>query len=189
MTELDDLERLVPLDQLASHLGVDEDTARDAVRAALPALVGGMQANAQDAGGAASLLGALQTKDTGLVDGGVDLGDVDADDGRAIVRNVFGAQEDQVAAALGAAPGKADSGIVQRVLPMLAPIVMAFLARKLAGGGRTSSSTAADAPSQGGLGDILGGLLGGLGGGAAGSTGGLGGLGDVLGGLLGGGKR
>ncbi len=201
MAGLDDLMSIIPIDDIATKLGVDKETAASAVSAALPALVSGMAANAEDPAGAASLSKALATKDTSLVEGGVNLDDVDDEDGAKIVHHVFGDNENQVIAALGST-GKADGGLLSKLLPMLAPIVMAFLANKLTKGGASSQSTASsqeDDATGGGLGDLLGGLLGGgsggglgdvlgglLGGGSGGSGGGLG---DLLGGLLGGGRK
>jgi len=59
------------IDQLARQLGVDKKVAEQAARQALPALLGGMQANAQDPGGAASLAKAVDEHDSSLLDGGV----------------------------------------------------------------------------------------------------------------------
>ena len=47
---LDDILGQLPIDQIAGQLGVDQQTARSAVDLALPALVGGLQANAQAPG-------------------------------------------------------------------------------------------------------------------------------------------
>jgi hypothetical protein len=74
------------------------------------------------------------------------------------------------------------SGLVAKLLPILAPIVMSFLAKKFLKGGAGAPGSS----SGGGLGDLLGGLLGGSG---QGGQGGQGALGDLLGGLLGGGRR
>ncbi|PVU83173.1 hypothetical protein DDP54_09385 [Cellulomonas sp. WB94] len=190
MTSIDELLAQVPLDQLAAKLGVDEATARQAVTAALPALVGGLHANAQDPAGAASLASALGSKDTSLVDGGVDLDQVDVADGEKIVRNVFGDNTPAVMHQLGSTGSGASPSIISKVLPMIAPIVLAYLAKQLTsraqgGGTATAGPTDAAAAPSGGLGDVLGGILGSLGGGGA--TGGL--LDGILGGLLGGGKR
>ncbi|WP_421743644.1 DUF937 domain-containing protein [Cellulomonas sp.] len=200
MAALDDLTATIPIDQLAAKLGVDTATAQSAVAAALPALLGGIEANAQDPAGAASLSRALGTKDPALVEGGVDLDQVDTDDGAKIVRNVFGANQDQVVAALGSDSRTPDQSIIAKVLPMLAPIVMAFLAKQLSG--RSGGTQSAATEGGGGLGDVLGGVLGGGGssggglgsvlggmlGGGGGSSGGID-IGGILGGLLGGGKR
>ncbi|WP_421734589.1 DUF937 domain-containing protein [Cellulomonas sp.] len=197
MAALDDLTATIPIDQLAAKLGVDTATAQRAVDAALPALLGGLEANAQDPAGAASLSAALGAKDPALVEGGVDLDQVDTDDGAKIVRNVFGSNQDQVVAALGSDARTPDQSIIAKVLPLLAPIVMAFLAKKLAG--RSGSTQSGATEGGGGLGDVLGGVLGGSAGGGLGSVlgGMLGGggssggidIGGILGGLLGGGKR
>jgi len=208
---IDELMGQIPIGQLAGQLGVSEQEAEQAVRAALPALIGGMQANAQDPGGAASLQRALGEHDGSLLDGGVDLDQVDTADGAKIVRNVFGGNEDAVVQQLGGLGGLG-GGLMAKLLPMLAPLLLSYLGKQLAGrgGGGEPADRPAPAPGGGssgmgpgaggmgprsrpdagtasgggGLGDILGGLLGGSGG-----NGGLGGLGDVLGGLLGGGKR
>jgi len=203
---IDDLVGQIPIGQLAAQLGVSEDEAERAVRAALPALLGGMQANAGDPAGAASLARALGDHDGSLLEGGADLDQVDTDDGARIVRNVFGGNEGAVVDRLGGLDGLS-SGLMGKLLPMLAPLLLAFLSKQVLGGSGGGGGGGADAPSGsspgsasgmgpgaggmapggpadagsggGGLGDILGGLLGGGGGG----------LGDVLGGLLGGGKR
>ena len=180
------------MDQVARQLGVDQATAEAATRAAIPALLGGMEANAQDEAGARSLAAAVGEHDQGLLDGGVDIDRVDTTDGDKIVSNVFGANRDKVVDQLGGIDGlggKGGGGMMGKLLPILAPIVLAFLAKKMMGGGATGSG-AESAGSAGGIGDILGGMLGGGSSGAAGGgLGDLGGLGDILGGLLGGGKR
>jgi hypothetical protein len=203
---LDELMSQIPIGDLAAQLGVSDAEAEEAVKASLPALVGGMQANAQDPAGAASLKQALAQHDGSLLEGGVDLAQVDTTDGEKIVKNVFGENEEAVVNQLGGLGGGLSSGLIAKLLPMLAPLLMSFLGKSFGGGGSSpapssgSSDTSGMGPgatgmgpgtsapeegngSGGGLGDILGGLLGG------GAGGGLGGLGDVLGGLLGGGKR
>ena len=167
MTDLNDLLSQIPMDQLARQLGVDEQTAEQAARQALPALLGGMQANAQDPAGAASLSRAVGEHDSSLIDGGVDLEQVDTVDGDKIVSNVFGDNREQVVNKL-SGPGGGAGDIIGKLLPMLAPLVMAFLAKQAQGSGAGQASAAGGA---GGLGDLLGGLLGGGGGGQAGAGG------------------
>jgi hypothetical protein len=180
MSAVDDVLSAIPMDQLAARLGVDEATAERAARTALPALLGGMDANAHDPDGAASLARAVGKHDPALVDGGVDLDQVDRDDGAKIVSNVFGPNRDQVVNRLGGVAGPVDSSLVAKLLPLLAPVVMSYLAKQVS---KRGASSGAGAAGGGGLVDILGGVLGG-GGGGKGID-----LGSVLGGLLGGGKR
>lgn len=197
MTAVDDILSRIPLADLAARLGVDQGTAEEATRQALPALLGGIQANTADPGGAASFASAVGQHDNDLVEGGVDLDDVDEDDGDRIVGHVFGDQRGQVVQQLGTTGGASTtSDLMGRLLPILAPIVMAYLAKRLGGG--------AAAGSSGGIGDLLGSVLGGMAGQQGGQQwggqrgqgqqGGLGDLlggplGDLLGGLLGGGRR
>ena len=125
MSAEDDILADIPMDQLAALLGVDEATAEQATRQAIPALLGGMQANAEDPAGAMSLTGALGDHPSDLIEGGVDLDQVDPADGEKIVSNIFGPNQDQVAQTLGGNLGGQAGGLIQRLLPILAPIVLA----------------------------------------------------------------
>src|SRR4051794_10067161 len=190
MSGVDDIVAQLPMTDLAGKVGSDPQTTESAVRQVLPALLGGLHANAQDPAGASSLAGALGQHSPDLIEGGVNLDQVNPDDGGKIVSNIFGPQSDQVAQTLGGSLG-GQTDLVQRLLPILAPIVLSYLAKRLGG----------QAQGGGGLADVLGGLLDGQAGqaGGAGGLGGVlgggqgssspGGLGDVLGGLLGGGRR
>jgi hypothetical protein len=169
VSAVDEIMQQIPLGQLAGQLGVDEQTAGAAAQQAIPALLGGLHANAQDPAGAASLESAIGNHSAGLIDGGVDLDQVDTGDGQKIVSNIFGAQQDGVTETLGGQLG-GRSDLVQKLLPILAPIVMSYLAKRIGGGG--------------GAGGLLGSLLGAASGGGGGTGGGVG---DLLGGLLGGG--
>lgn len=206
MDPADEILAQLPLDQLAQQLGVDEATAEQAVRQAVPALLGGMSANAQDPGGAASLEKALSQHTSNPLEG-LGIEGIDTKDGEAIVGNVFGDNTDQVVNKLGDATG--GKSMMQQLLPILAPIVLSMLAGTFMKGqagspapagsptptGQTGTggledliggaATGGGAPSAGGLGDLLGGLLGG-GGSSDGSSDAIG---DLLGGLLGGGKK
>lgn len=198
MSDSDELFSLLPFDQIAAELGTDEQTAMQASAAVLPALLGGLQANATD-GGSTDLLQALgQHHDEDFLAGGVDLSAVDTADGAAIAQHIFGAREDEVVSQLGAMPlgagGSLGGTLVRKLIPILAPIVLSYLAKQIfgrmggaAGGG--SAQGGSGSAGGGGLGDILGQILGGAaGGGSQGGSGGGGGLGDILGQVLGGGQ-
>ena len=133
MSSIDDILANIPINSLADQLGVDPATAESAVREALPALVGGMQANAADPQGAASLAGAVESHSSKLVDGGVNLDDVDTADGEKIVDHVFGENSGAVAQTLGGNLG-GNSDLIQKLLPILAPIVLSYLSQKMRGG-------------------------------------------------------
>jgi hypothetical protein len=181
MSSIDDILANIPINSLADQLGVDPATAESAVREALPALVGGMQANAADPQGAASLAAAVENHSPELVEGGVNLSDIDTADGEKIVGHVFGQNTGAVAQTLGGNLG-GNGDLVQKLLPILAPIVLSYLSQKMRGG------AAQQGADSGGIGDLLGSVLGGLGGGQAqGQSGGS--ILDMLGGLLGGGRR
>ncbi len=53
MAGLDDLLKALPLDQIAGKLGVDAGTAQSAIGGLLPAILGGLNANAEEPQGAA----------------------------------------------------------------------------------------------------------------------------------------
>ena len=184
----------IPMDQLAAQLGVDQATAEQAARQAIPALLGGMQANSEDPAGARSLAGALGDHPSDLIDGGVDLNQVDAADGEKIVGNIFGPNQDQVAKTLGGNLGGQAGGLIKQLLPILAPIVLAYLSKRLMGqqsaGGQDPLGSilgGGAAGSSNPLNDILSSMLGG--GAAGGSQQAGGSILDMLDGLLGAGRR
>jgi hypothetical protein len=149
--------------QLAAALGTDEATAMNAAAAAIPTLIASLQANAASTEGSEGLLSALgQHADSGLFGDTVDLNAVDTADGQKIVAHALANDPQRLQAVSGLG-----GNLLSKLLPLLAPIVMSYLARRLGMGGSTTS--------QAGSVSILGDILGGAGGSAAG-----GGLGDIL---------
>ncbi len=196
MAGIEGLMKELPIGDIAQRLGVDEATAKQAIDQALPTLFGGLKANAQDPAGERSIAEAVSQHPPSLVEGGVNLSDVDESDGEKIVSHVFGDNKQQVVQTLGGLPKGGGKALQEKLLPILAPIVLSYLAKQLGGkGGKGAGGlggvlgdilgSAAGGGKGGGVGDILGDLLGG--GGAKGNGGG--GIGDILGGLLGGGRR
>ena len=146
----------LPLPQLAAQLGVDPQTAAQAAAAVIPSLIGGLQHNAdQGQEQEQAIAGALaQHSSSNLFDSGsVDLNSVDTQDGAKIVEHIFGDQSTQLAHAIGQKTG-ASGSLVNQLLPILAPIVLAYLAKKL-----TGSQQSAGASGGGMMGSILGGIL------------------------------
>lgn len=153
MSAIDDILGKLPIDQLAAQLGTDPQSVRDASSEAISSLMGGLQRNASDPIGQRSLASALNDHraDQLLADQRIDLNRIDSNDGEKIVRHALGADP---ATAAKAAAGSANTGLVQRLLPMIAPLVMAYLASRL-GNRQIEQGRQAD---QGG--SILDGILG-----------------------------
>ena len=193
-----------PLQQLSAQLGIDSQQASGAISAALPLLMGALGNNAAKPQGAEALLGALQSNHSGLDISSV-LGAVlgggtaspQATNGAGILGHILGSNEARAEAGLAQATGLSQ-GKTSELLKILAPIVMAYLAKRMFGGGQQS----AQAASPQVLGDILGRerqvqqQQGGLGGGLLGAVldqdgDGQLGLGDLLkmGGSILGGQR
>ena len=173
---LDELAQSLPIDEIAARIGEQPDDVRRAVDVALPALFGGLQANAADPGGAESIAEALGQHDAEVASRPISLADVDPADGERITAHIFGAQRDEVVNRLGSQGASSD--LLRKLIPILAPIVLSYLAKQAGGRGG----------SAGILGTILASILGGAAQGTSGSGSG-GGLGGVLGGLLGGGRK
>lgn len=204
MSIYDEVTQAIPLDQLAAELGVSPDEAQQAVNAVLPALVGGLGANASDPAGAGSLLDALSQHDGSLYSGGVDLSQVDTSEGAAISGHIFGDSQGAVVDQLGqmqlSGGSSLGGSLVRKLLPILAPIVLSYLAKKLqekmsgasassggaAGPGDSGTSTAGG--SDGAAGSVLPGSSGPSGSSGDGSAtgGGPGSLQDMLNEVLGG---
>ena len=127
MAQIDDQ----TLDTIAGQLGIDKTQVRSVIEDAVPALVGGLGHNVQSQDGAASLARALgdhanaqpmaNIEDLvgGLLGGG-------------IFDDVFGGKVPDVSEAIGSKNG-ASSIDAQKILAIVAPIVMAILAKSLAG--------------------------------------------------------
>ncbi len=200
MAGLDELFNQIPTQQIASTLGVDEGEVNSAIKTLIPVMVGGLQQNAQDPDAATNIASAANTHAaSGLLDGGVSVEQVDEADGSKAISKIFGGNDSgQVASAL-AGGGAGNSDLIKRLLPLLAPIVLAYIGKQLSGG-QAQAQPQAQSGGGGGLADVLGSILGGAtsGGGGnnplgsilgsvlGGSQGGP--LGDILGGLLGGKK-
>lgn len=166
---VDELLAQISPDELAAQLGTDPQTAMNAARAALPTLLGGLAGNAETADGRSALASTLAAKHDGsLLDNANPLGAVDPADGQKIVNHVLGGQTDGVMAALGSSTG-AGSDLMKKLLPLLAPLVLAWLSKRvgIGGGGAavpsspdTTTPGASSGGAGGGIGDILGQILG-----------------------------
>lgn len=147
-----------PLQQVAQQLGIDPAQASSAIGAALPLLMGALGRNASQPQGAEALFGALQKDHAGL-----DLGSVmgavlgsggQSGQGGGILGHIFGANQARAETGLSQATGLGGDRAGQ-LLKMLAPIVMAYLAKRMFEQ-RQSGTAAPVADNPKALGDILG---------------------------------
>lgn len=165
------------INNISGQLGTGQSQTKDAIMAAIPAILGGLTKNAQTESGAKSLDAALESKHDGsLLDnlselfGGGDTSDL-AQDGENILEHIFGNKTSNVSKSVSRQSGLSTSQ-TSSLLAILAPIVMAYIGRQKKDNNVDSS----------GLGGLLGGLLGENGTSSAG--GGL--LSSLLGGIFGG---
>ncbi|MDT5260320.1 MAG: hypothetical protein QOD10_5400 [Mycobacterium sp.] len=196
MAGLDDLYAQIPTSEIADKLGADQGDVDKAIQTLVPVLLGGLQHNSQDPEHASKIESAANSQAArGLLDAGGGVEQVDESDGHQAVAALFGGNDtDQVAAAL-ARGGVGNSDLLKKLLPIVLPIVLAYIGNQLKSGGGSDAAQKKEEASGGGLGDILGSILGGSSGDK--SLGGIlgtvlsgkgGALGDILGGLLGGKK-
>jgi hypothetical protein len=183
MAGLDDLYSQIPTSDIASKLGVDQGDVENAIHTLVPALLGGLHQNAEDPEHA-------ETIESLANNHAFEAGEAD---GHQAVASLFGGTDaDQVASAL-ASQGGGNRDLFKQLLPVVLPIVLAYIGKRLGSGGAASAPQ--KEASGGGLADVLGSILGGgssdkaLGGVIGSVLSGKGGpLADILGGLLGGKK-
>lgn len=115
--------------QISDQLGIDEDKAQQAIGMALPVLIGALNRNTKQSGGAEALVGALQRDHDGSIldnlAGAVTKEDT-LQDGLAILGHVFGERQSNVQDSVSRATGL-DQEQVMRIFALLAPIVLGAL--------------------------------------------------------------
>jgi len=135
--------------QLASAFGTDNNQMGKAVAAALPMLLGAMTNNSRQSSGADSLFNAVaKDHDGSILDS---LGEVfggskwaqqqSMSTGEKILGHVFGDSRPRVEQQVQQSSGL-NMGLVTKLLPILAPVVMGYLGKMLSGGGMDSGGLA-----------------------------------------------
>ena len=139
-----------PMERLSQQLGADTRQTETAVEAALPLLLGALGRNTAQPSGADELFGALQRDHSGvnlggllggLLGGGNPTGRGGMDlglDGAGILGHIFGGNRSQAEDGFGRVTGLGGAN-GSRLLQLLAPIVLSFLAQQFTGGGRGSN--------------------------------------------------
>ncbi|QIL20367.1 DUF937 domain-containing protein [Thermomonas sp. HDW16] len=145
--------------QIGAQLGTGQAQTAGAIAAALPMILGAMGRNTSQADGADALFGALgrdHNSGGGIGDIlGAVLGGQQSrqTDGLGQLGHIFGGQQQQAETGLGQATGLG-SDKAQMLMKILAPIVMAYLAKRMFGGQDGNGAQQQASPQV--LGDILG---------------------------------
>jgi hypothetical protein len=118
------------LGQISSQIGADEGSTAKAISAALPILLGAMDRNTDQPGGADALFNALnRDHDGSILDNiGGFLGGAQSGSGDAILGHILGGKRRSVENGLSRASGL-DMGSIAKLLPIIAPIVMGMLGK------------------------------------------------------------
>ncbi len=207
MPDLDDLVSSIfsggNLEAISQHLGVSNDETASGIAAVLPALVGALAGNASTPRGEQALTSVVERDHDGsLLDslGGMLAGSLGGKkaNGAGILGHLFGDEPSQndLVNTLSSRSG-VSSSMISKLMPIVAPMIMAWMGKQLQAKMSGGSSAAGNQASSGGglgggglggggLGGLLGGVLGQMMGGGAAQGGAGGGLAQILGGLLGG---
>jgi len=127
--------------ELARQLGVGEDQARSAAGQLIPALARGLKNNASTDSGLSGLIEALQGGNHhNYLDNPSSLGQANAvQDGNSILGHIFGNKDvSRNIANYGANQAGLSSSLMKKALPILAPLVMSALSKKLLGRGNSN---------------------------------------------------
>jgi hypothetical protein len=165
-------------DTIGGRIGADPDKTRQAIDAAVPALLAAFASEAERGEGIKQAIrkdhdGSILDQLPEYLQGNAQLS-ARTTNGQGILEHTLGGRQQDVAHALSAKSGL-DMSTVMRLLPLLAPIVMGMLGKKGSNGRQTDGGGFSlddlgsilgrerdDARSgDPGLGDLLGGLLGG----------------------------
>ncbi len=172
------------LSNLSQQIGADEQQTATAANGIFAALVGGLANNASTENGLSALTSALDRDHDGSVlddvigmIGGMAQGQISgSNNGTGILGHILGGKQNQVAQQVSQSSGL-DMSQIMKLMPILAPIVMAVI-------GKMRNSNSSEQSSRGGLGDLASILMGSAQSAQSGGFGDL--IGTVLGGVLGG---
>lgn len=155
-----------PMQQVAQQLGIGRSQAAGAISTALPLLLGALGKNASQPQGAQALFGALQKDHSGGMDIGSVLGAVlgggqasPQTDGAGILGHIFGGNQGRAEQGLGQATGLGGDRAGQ-LMKILAPIVLAYLAKRMFSGQSQGQPAMAAAAGGSSGADLLGAILG-----------------------------
>ena len=162
-------------ESISKKANISQDQLSQIISTGLPMIIGSMANNASSKDGADALNGALDSHvNSSVLDNADDAAsDSTAEDGLKILGHIFGGKNDTSANKVAKKTG-VDASTVLQVLSLVAPLVMAYLAKQKAkdsvsSGGLasilTDLLTASQSPNKGGtngFGELVGNILGNL---------------------------
>lgn len=173
MEILDIIQKTGAIDAISRELGMDAATARSGAAALLPAILGGFKKQDQSTtGGLGGLIDILSTVGGGsLLDAVTSKVPTPSAPGNEILGQIFGSKDvSRTVAGQAAQTTGIDSGLLKKMLPILAMAVTGYFANQ----------KSASASASGGIGGILGQVLGGVLGGKKANAAPAGGLGSLV---------
>ncbi|MCB1755708.1 MAG: DUF937 domain-containing protein [Gammaproteobacteria bacterium] len=138
------------ISQIARQFDLSEEQTRGAIGQLLPSLQRGVQHNTSDEKGLDELLAAIEKGNHGrYLDEPSILGQQQTtDDGNSILGHIFGSKDVSRRVASNAAEQTGlSSGLMKKLLPIVASIAMGAMSKQIFGGGN-SSATRRAAPTQ-----------------------------------------
>lgn len=146
------------MQSVARELGVSPEQAHAGATALLPAILGGFQKQAHNAGGVSGLGGLLgQLGGGGLLDNVLSPQPTNVDLGNNVLGQIFGSKDvSRTVASSAATQSGLDPSLLKKLLPILAMMAAGYMAKQ-----HGAATAGGAAPAGGGLGGLLGGMLGG----------------------------
>ena len=147
MAGLDELFAQIPVQDIASKIGADrrrgEQRDQHAGAGSGRRRAENVQADEIDSSELESAV--AQQGASGLLDGGVNVDQVDAEQGDKFVARIFGGNDSNAVASALAGTGAGGGDLIKKLLPILAPIVLAYIGKQFARGARRRRGAAAGA--------------------------------------------
>ena len=136
MAGLDDLFAQIPVQDIAKKIGADEGEVNNAIRTLVPALVGGVAENVQAVRSIRATSNPRLPSRAPVVYSMGASASTRSTPRRAtsIVAKIFGGNDSNAVASALAGTGAGGGDLIKKLLPILAPIVLAYIGKQLTKG-------------------------------------------------------
>ena len=150
------------IESMASELGIPPALAKQGAEALLPAILGGFQKQATTGAGAEGLGGLIgQLGGGGLLDAVLGSRPTPVEAGNDVLGQIFGSKDvSRTVADHAAGQTGLDSGLLKKMLPILAMAVVGYMAKNHSQAGQGGQASGGGGLLGGILGQVMGGLQG-----------------------------